>query len=86
MNNVAFKIRNKSANKASNVRDTIASIFTTMQQVDKTLSILPLKHDNLPPLLSGASILPEEDTYNIYFTTPHIDSKYTKVHLYIQST
>ena len=81
-----MKISNKNANEALNIRDTITSIFATTQQVDKTISILPFKHDNLLPLLSGASISIEEETYNTHFTTPDVDSKYVKFHLYIQST
>ena len=62
LNNVAIKIFNKSDNETSNIRDTIASIFATRQQLDKALFILPLKDNNLPSLLSGDFIPPEEDT------------------------
>ena len=86
VNNVEIRIPSKNANEDINVRDNIAIYFAAMKQVDTTIAILPLSNSDLPAILHSTSLPSNSECINKYFTTPTVDRRFTRVHLYIQTT
>ena len=72
----------------SNIRDKMAILFATLQRVDPSLVLLPLKKEDtdLPALLSSSSFPSEVHLLRNYLTIPVFSSKTAKVHCYLQST
>ena len=83
--NVAIKLRSKKTTNNTTLCDCIASLFSSMQQVNKTLTILTLIDDNLPLTLSSTAITSKETAFFYYFSPLLIHTHFTKLHLYLQS-
>ena len=63
VNNIEFKIPNKNGGAEVKIRDTIATYFANMKQVDSTIAILPLKDAILPTILNSVLLPSEAECY-----------------------
>ena len=86
VNNVS--IRFPAGINDANLRNKAATFFATMQRVDPSLALLPLKKEesDLPVILSGSSFPTEFRLSQNYFTIPAFTSKLAKIHCYLQTT
>ena len=86
VNNVSIKFP-ASVNDV-NIRNKAATLFATMQQVDPTLTLLPLKKSEyeLPVILRSSSFPTETQLLKHYFSIPSFASKSAKVHCYLQTS
>ena len=80
VNNIEFKIPNKKGGASVKIRDTIATYFVNMKQVDPTIAILLLKDATLSTILNSVLLPSEAEYYDKYFTTPTFDCRFTKVY------